>query len=107
MPRKDSEQTEQNMRFPAWVDGPRKTKSQRASARLKYIINTLAAQHTDRGSIRALALRVGLDHSTISLYITAGKFTETAAVKIIAALACVPRDLKPSYLTDPLSIPTT
>jgi hypothetical protein len=95
--------TEKNdMRFPAWVEGARTPKAQRATNRLKYILSDLALQHTGRNSMRALAEHVGYDHSTFSMYIRRGAFTEQAA-QVLAALA---PSLKVTYLTDPLSIPT-
>jgi hypothetical protein len=92
------------MRFPAWVDGPRKTKAQRATARLKFIIFSLSAG-TERMSARCLAEKVGLDHSTISGYIRRGAFSPNAAAKIETALGR--KTIRAEYLTDPLNIPTT
>lgn len=90
------------MRFPAWVEGPRMTKAQRATARLRFIIKHLALHHTGRSSMRALATKVGLDHSTLAMYCRQGSFSTTAADKIVAALGV--KAIRKTDLTDPLSI---
>lgn len=72
--------------IPTWVDKGKTRNAQRASARLDYLMGLLAALHTERKSIRGLAEKVGMDHSTISLYIRNGAFTEAAANRIVTAL---------------------
>lgn len=93
------------MKFPAWVNGQNKTKQQKASARLKYIMTMLAAKHAPSMSMRGLADIVGLDHSTLSFYIRKGSFSYKAASRIVDALPhgeitidalMNPLDIKPS-----------
>lgn len=94
------------MHFPAWVEAGRKTKAQRATARLKFIVTHLALHYTGRNSMRALAEKVNYDHSTLSLYIRRGSFSEQAAEEIVTKLGCA-KDVKASDLVDPLSISAT
>lgn len=70
------------MKFPQWADGPKLTKQQRAEGRLKFLIFTLAIEHTGRNSMRAFGEVVGLDHSTLSKYVKWGAFTEKAASQV-------------------------
>jgi hypothetical protein len=93
------------MRFPLWVDGKRMSKAARASARLKYMLSMLAAHVDGRQSMRALGDRVGLNHSTLSLYIRRGSFSESAARKIEEKIG---RETIPfEYLVAPLDIAAT
>lgn len=73
------------MNIPTWVDTKNRG-SKRASARLRYVMNVLAAKHTGGGSMRALAEKVSLDHSTISLYIRRGSFSQSAAERVVKML---------------------
>ena len=91
------------MYIPAWVEKDKRSQSAKRTARLKFIINGLAARFTSRGSIRAFGLFVGVDHSTISGYIRKGEFSEAAAKTIIAKVG--DPTLTVEMLTDPLSIP--
>lgn len=89
------------MIFPAWVDKPR-SKAQRATNRLKYILSQLAIGATERNSMRALGEVVGLDHSTLAIYVRRGQFSEKAARKIEAKFGS---DVCPAtHLTNPLNI---
>lgn len=90
------------MIFPEWVEGPRMTDHQRATARLKFIINYLAAKHTKRASVRGLAELVELNHCTLSTYIRRGAFSRDAALKIEAKLGR--RHIRHEDLTNPLDI---
>lgn len=90
------------MNIPAWVDKGKRSKSERCVARLKYVIGLLAAQHTSRGSARALAEKVGLNHSTVSIYVRRGKFSDQAAHTIVINLN--DPTITVGMLTDPLSI---
>lgn len=90
------------MNIPAWVDKGKRSKSERCVARLKYVIGMLAARHTSRGSARALAEMVGLNHSTVSIYVRRGKFSDQAARTIVTSLN--DSTLTVGMLTDPLSI---
>lgn len=88
--------------IPSWVEKGKTRNAQRASARLDYLLGLLAALHTERKSIRGLAEKVGMDHSTISLYIRQGAFTEAAAFRIVNALK--DPKLTISMLMHPLTI---
>lgn len=74
------------LKIPLWVEKGLKTNKAKATARLKFILTNLAARHTGRASLRALADRVGLDHSTLSVYTRAGAFSEKAASTFVANL---------------------
>lgn len=91
------------MHIPKWVEKGLRTKADKAVARLKYVTASLAARHTERNSVRGLAEMVGLDHSTISIYIRRGKFSQKAADLIVQKLG--DKTLTATMLTDPLSIP--
>ena len=92
------------MNFPHWVDAPRSKKT-RATNRLKYLLSVLANNLTGRQSMRALSEHVGLDHSTISIYIRRGAFSEKAAKLIEEKLGRAA--VRHEQLTDPLSIEKT
>jgi hypothetical protein len=90
------------MEIPTWVDAKKRSKSAKATARLKFMLTYLAAKNTGRGSMRALAELVGLDHSTLSTYIRRGAFSEAAAQRIEAKLGA--KQITADMLVDPLSI---
>ena len=89
------------MQIPAFIDR-NKTKSERASARLRYVLISLSVQHTGRHSMRALAELVGLDHSTLSTYIRKGGFSESAATRIVTAIPTC--DISVDELMRPLTV---
>lgn len=91
------------MNIPQWVEKGLRKKADRAAARLKYVFGVLAARHTSRNSVRGLAEMVCLDHSTISIYIRRGQFSERAANLIVRKLG--EKDVTATMLTDPMSIP--
>ena len=92
------------MKIPHWVDARKRKKTERASARLKYVLGVIAATHTGRQSMRALAEKVGMDHSTLSTYIRRGAFSVAAAQRIECTFG---RDVVTcEFLLDPLSIAT-
>ena len=91
------------MNIPSWVERGLRSKEAKRRARLKFIINNLAARFTSRGSVRQLGVILGVDHSTISGYIQKGEFSEAAATKIVAKVADPTLTVK--MLTDPMSIP--
>ncbi len=91
------------MQIPQWVDKGKRSKADKAAARLKYVIGLLAAQHTERASMRSLAEHCGLDHSTIATYVRRGAFSDSAATAIVSALA--DKALEVWHLTRPLDIP--
>lgn len=90
------------MTIPHWVEHGKRSKREKATARLKYLMSTLAARHTSRSSMRGLADMVGMSHSTLSLYIRRGAFTESAAKCIVEVLK--DGELTPQMLVDPMSI---
>ena len=93
------------MQFPPWANGPKLSKKRRASLRLRFIVSNLALNVSGRQSHRALAEHVGLNHSTISLYVSRGAFSEKAAKTIeqrVGQTTC-----RAEWLTDPLNIETT
>lgn len=92
------------MDIPNWVDA-KKRKSQKPSARLKYILANLAARHTGRQSMRALAEKVGLDHSTLSLYIRRGSFSVSAAERIQTVLGA--KEISAAVLITPMAYDRT
>jgi hypothetical protein len=89
------------MLIPAFVEAGRKTKKAKASARLKFVLTNLAAQHTSRSSMRALANLVGLDHSTLSTYIRRGSFSKPAADRIEERIGAV-SNITAAELIDPM-----
>ncbi len=90
------------MRFPKWVNQTGSTKEQRAGNRLRYIIGRLALEYSRDGTLKALCGKLGVSHSTVSLYITLGKFSENMAVAFEKAFG---RDLAPrEWLLEPLKI---
>lgn len=91
------------MQIPHFVEAGRKTKKAKASARLKYVLSNLAAQHTSRSSMRALGDLVGLDHSTLSAYIRRGSFSEPAAKRIEDRLG-LDSDITAAELMDPMTM---
>lgn len=60
--------------------------NERASARLRHMLETLSMMVTARRSMRALAEHVGLDHSTLSYYIRVGRISEDGANTIVKKL---------------------
>lgn len=88
------------MQIPSWVEKNARSKNAKASARLKYTLTLLAAKHTARQSIRALAEKVGMDHSTISFYIRRGAFSEKAAKRIEENLGS--KEITAAFLRNPL-----
>lgn len=90
------------MTIPHWVDKGKRSKSEKATARLKYLMSTLAARHTSRSSMRGLADMIDMSHSTLSLYIRRGAFTDSAAKHIVESLK--DGELTAEMLMDPMSI---
>lgn len=88
--------------IPSWVEKGKTRKEERATARLDYLLGLLAALHTERKSMRGLAEKVGLDHSTISGYIRQGAFTQSAAQRIVDTLK--DPKLSVTMLTEPLTV---
>lgn len=70
------------MRFPDWVDDPAQTDEQRASARLSYMMVTIATERTGRGTLRSFAKLVEIDHSTLSYSLKRGSCSPAVATQI-------------------------
>lgn len=88
--------------IPSWVDKGKTRSKDKASARLDYLVGLLSALHTERKSVRGLAEVVGMDHSTISLYVRQGEFSVSSAERIVEALK--DPKLAVTMLTEPLTI---
>ena len=91
------------MQIPAWVEKGLRSNAAKSTARLKFIVGNIAARHTGRASMRALAEKVGLDHSTISGYIRRGAFSPQAAQAIVSKLN--DPTISATMLTVPLTLP--
>ncbi len=92
------------MDFPTWVTEP-KTKKGKSAARLLYAMRYLAVRADARGSMRALAEKIGVNHSTLVLGIRAGKFKVPTAYKIVQALG--DEDITLEFLLDPMTADNT
>jgi hypothetical protein len=74
------------MYFPEWVEKGCRTKKERATARLKFILSDAAFGLTGKTGLRGLEKIVGVDYTTMHLYIRNGAFSETIAERIVTAL---------------------
>lgn len=90
------------MKIPYFVEARKRTKKERAAARLKYVLAVISAKHTGRQSMRALAEKVELDHSTLSTYIRRGSFSVAAAERIVGAIDNC--EVTVDQLVDPLTM---
>lgn len=95
------------MQFPKWADSTSLSKQQRASGRLKFITMTLATELSTRASMRALAEKVGLEHSTITKSITQGYFSDKSAITMVHHLKQNSPWLTVEMLTAPMTIRKT
>lgn len=87
------------MEFPDWVlHAPDEDK---ASARLRYLINKAAVECAGSGSLANFASAAGVDRTLLYRYITAGAFTESAAQRIERVAGHV---VTAVMLVDPMSI---
>ncbi len=89
------------MKFPLWVTKTRGQQKQ-ASARLRYILTSVAVKLGPRASIRAFAEAVGCDHSTLAYYVKQGFFSADMAHQVENALGS--DIIRADWLTNPLSI---
>lgn len=71
------------MLIPQWVDTHKRSNNAKSRARLRYVLANIAAKHTGRQSMRALAEHVGVDHSTLSTYVRRGGCSTATAKRII------------------------
>lgn len=90
------------MKFPEWVDDPHQSNTERAGARLRYILKTASLHLTGDGTMRSIARMADVDHSTMAAAVKRGWFSIPMANKIQEAVG---RDhLKCEHLTHPLEI---
>ena len=89
------------VRFPQWVEDHKKD-HERASARLQYLVSLAAVEATGRQSVRALCEQIQMDHSSVSLAIRRGYFTEKMATAVANAVSS--KTIRPEYLVAPLKI---
>lgn len=95
------------MSFPTWVQKKNRNSKQQASARLKYMLYRLSIEFAEKPTIRALCDASGAaKHSTVSIYITKGSFSELCAQRfeeffgagnITAAALMDPLSVEPAY----------
>ena len=93
-----------SVRFPPWVDA-QPNDDERASARLRYLVNRAALEATGKQSVRALAEKIEMDHSSISNAIRRGYMSEGMAMAIEQSVGRAV--LKANYLINPLKIKAT
>lgn len=72
------------MYFPRWVE-TKKTEEERASARLKFIILTLALHNGSRPTLRSFGEAIKINHTLLWKFIDAGSFSRATSAKIIKA----------------------
>lgn len=93
------------MKFPDWAEDPNLSDKERASARLKYLMLSIATEKTGKGSLRAFARLTGIDHSTLAYSIKRGSCTPGVATRIEDVLG---RDcIRNEHLRNPLEIEST
>lgn len=90
------------LRFPPWVDN-QGSDEKRATARLRYLVARAAIEATGSQSVRALAKKIEMDHSSISTAIRRGYFSDDMAAAIEAAVGRS-SIIKIEHLTEPLKI---
>ena len=90
-----------SVRFPPWVD-TQPNDDERASARLRYLVNRAALEAPGKQSVRALAEKIEMDHSSISNAIRRGYMSEGMAQAIVQSVGL--SMLKADYLINPLKI---
>lgn len=91
------------MKFPKWVAPSKTSKTQVASNRLRYLLGRLALEFSAEGTLKALCRKVGVSHSTISIYIRNGHFSPVMALKFEKAFGA--ERAAAMWLQDPSSIP--
>lgn len=70
------------MKFPEWVDDPQLDDQGRAQARLKYMIYRAATRNCGRPSLKALARKCDVDHSTLAYGLRKGRLSDAVARKL-------------------------
>jgi hypothetical protein len=99
---RNSKEKSMALRFPPWVDN-QGSDEKRATARLRYLVARAAIEATGSQSVRALAKKIEMDHSSISTAIRRGYFSEDMAAAIEAAVGRS-SIIKIEHLTEPLKI---
>ncbi len=89
------------MHFPVWIDHG-KNDLARAQCRLKYMLNRVGLEVFGCTTMRGLAKKVGIDHSSLHNACTRGYFTEPMATQIEEAVGR--KHLRREYLCKPLEI---
>lgn len=91
------------IKFPTWVETPRRQpKQQLAAKRLRYLVVRASIQRTFGGHIASFATAIGMDKSTIHLYIKLGKFSKPSAE--MAENIFGSDVIQADWLTSPLTI---
>lgn len=93
------------MIFPDWTLKQNKKKlkkAEQASARLRFLMNTLANLNDPSATFFSLAKTIGINHTTISAYIMRGAFSQPCADRFEAHFG--PEVCKAIWLTAPLDI---
>lgn len=70
------------MKFPDWVDDPQLDDQGWAQARLKFMLYRAAGPNCDRPSLKALARKCGVDHSTLAYGMRKGRLSDKVARKL-------------------------
>lgn len=90
------------MIFPSWTNRRAMKKSEKASARLRYLINRIAAELGPINSLKSVGDEIGVNYSTILSYIDRGSFSRATADKLEERF-----DVPAEWLLDPMSIDDT
>lgn len=89
------------MQFPDWVE-QKQTALEKAEARLRFMMTNIAIQQTGKGTLRAFAELVGIDHSTLAYSLKRGYCTSAVATRIEDKLG---REIAPNeHFRKPLEI---
>lgn len=89
--------------FPDWVTKPKKQpRRQLAVKRLRFVIMNAALQRGGAGNVATFAKEMGMERTTISSYIRAGRFSYPAAA--LAEQTFGVDLIKKEWLTDPLTM---
>ena len=86
--------------FPPHVE--RKRGLDLARARLRYMIYSASLHKLGKASMQQLAREAGCNHSTISIAITKGRFTQELADRVCSVIGG--EHVRSEWLVDPLNI---
>lgn len=90
------------MIFPTWTSRRTMNKAQKATARLRYLVNRISADLGPGNSLKSIGDEIGMSYATILNYIDRGSFSEA-----MANLFEEHFDIPAMWLMDPMSIETT